>query len=387
MFGSEMLDIAIGLVLVFLLVSLILTAAQEALEGLLKSRGGTLQAALLELFQHDSALLKRFYEHPLVFALYRQAYPGLPVEGANTRNLPSYIPRETFSAVMTQLRSSGELAANPRMDEAVAACEAMCDGSIRRTRAELESWYDGVMDRASGHYKRRTQKYLFFMGLAAAILLNINAVVIGQYLAVSTTARDQIVRLAEATAQGPAPAAETPSTPTVVETPKPGETPPAGASIATDPIIQAPAQPIVPKPEPVAADATVKDGPLDTNKLYSDLSGLQMPIGWSHEARAHIRNMVAPGKSDLSPNPLFSLGAWLTFLVGYLITALAAMLGAPFWFDVLNRLMVIRATVKPKEKSPDEPSQDGGKKKPDAAGGAEAGHQSVKPDLDDGAVG
>ena len=36
------------------------------------------------------------------------------------------------------------------------------------------------------------------------------------------------------------------------------------------------------------------------------------------------------------------------------------MLGAPFWFDVLNRLMVIRSTVKPKEKSPDE--ADGGGK-------------------------
>ena len=30
------------------------------------------------------------------------------------------------------------------------------------------------------------------------------------------------------------------------------------------------------------------------------------------------------------------------------------------WFDVLNRIMVIRSTVKPHEKSPEEPSQDGG---------------------------
>ena len=42
------------------------------------------------------------------------------------------------------------------------------------------------------------------------------------------------------------------------------------------------------------------------------------------------------------------------------MTALAVMLGAPFWFDLLNKFMVIRSTVKPREKSPDEPSQDGG---------------------------
>jgi len=48
---------------------------------------------------------------------------------------------------------------------------------------------------------------------------------------------------------------------------------------------------------------------------------------------------------------------------GWLVTALAVMLGAPFWFDVLNRIMVIRSTVKPHEKSPEEPSQDGGSDK------------------------
>lgn len=46
------------------------------------------------------------------------------------------------------------------------------------------------------------------------------------------------------------------------------------------------------------------------------------------------------------------------FLFGWLATALAATLGAPFWFDVLNRIMVIRSTVKPHQKSPEEASED-----------------------------
>src|SRR5207249_1908881 len=45
-------------------------------------------------------------------------------------------------------------------------------------------------------------------------------------------------------------------------------------------------------------------------------------------------------------------------LLGWLITALAATMGAPFWFDLLNKVMVIRATVKPHEKSPEEASED-----------------------------
>jgi DNA repair exonuclease SbcCD ATPase subunit len=54
--------------------------------------------------------------------------------------------------------------------------------------------------------------------------------------------------------------------------------------------------------------------------------------------------------------------------LGWLLTAMAVSLGAPFWFDTLNRLMVIRSTVKPHEKSreqesKDNPDEDDAKKK------------------------
>jgi len=44
--------------------------------------------------------------------------------------------------------------------------------------------------------------------------------------------------------------------------------------------------------------------------------------------------------------------------LGWLLTALAISLGAPFWFDLLNKFIVVRSTVKPKEKSPEEKSKD-----------------------------
>jgi hypothetical protein len=45
-------------------------------------------------------------------------------------------------------------------------------------------------------------------------------------------------------------------------------------------------------------------------------------------------------------------------LLGWLLTAGAISLGAPFWFDLLNKFMVIRSTVKPHEKSLEEGSED-----------------------------
>ena len=45
-------------------------------------------------------------------------------------------------------------------------------------------------------------------------------------------------------------------------------------------------------------------------------------------------------------------------MLGWLLTASAISLGAPFWFDLLNKFLVIRATVKPREKSQEEGSED-----------------------------
>jgi len=44
-------------------------------------------------------------------------------------------------------------------------------------------------------------------------------------------------------------------------------------------------------------------------------------------------------------------------VVGIVFTALAVSQGAPFWFDVLNKFMVVRSTIKPREKSQEEPSK------------------------------
>jgi hypothetical protein len=59
--------------------------------------------------------------------------------------------------------------------------------------------------------------------------------------------------------------------------------------------------------------------------LLQNLSTLGLPIGW-----------IAPYPSDLAD--------WLVKLAGIVISAFAVMLGAPFWFDLLKKIVPVRMT-------------------------------------------
>ena len=82
--------------------------------------------------------------------------------------------------------------------------------------------------------------------------------------------------------------------------------------------------------------------------------------------RARVDAAVPPGAPraraailrDRPDGPSRDGSWWVLKVFGLLLTGIAVSLGAPFWFDVLNKFMVIRSTVKPHEKSLPEGSED-----------------------------
>ena len=69
------------------------------------------------------------------------------------------------------------------------------------------------------------------------------------------------------------------------------------------------------------------------------IEAIGLPIGWNNED---------PRTRWSWPNE----GAFWLKLLGWLLTAFAISLGAPFWFDMLNKVMNIRASVKPHSSPP-----------------------------------
>lgn len=353
MFGSAALEVAIGMVLIFLLMCLIMTSVQEALHGFFKTRARTLERAIMDVLQDDRSLATRFYSHPLIYALHR----GKRVDGKvqlPPAHFPSYIPRETFAATVLDLMQPNG-AKSPHMKTALDGLKTFAGKDPAALRREVEGWYDAAMDRASGAFKRKSQTSLFLLGIGAAILFNVNAVSLAQYLSVNPQHRAFIAGLAESelarAKAAPVEAAE--PAPAVAADPATNQSEgrPEANAIEADP---SPATDAAPPAPPILSDERVR-------ALTDQLSDTGLPIGWGEASLRWTQHGFPGGAIHFGgPFSFAALMAWLLLLAGYLITAFATMLGAPFWFDILNKIMVIRSTVKPKEKSGDEASEDRG---------------------------
>lgn len=340
MFGSEVLEVGIGVTLILLFVSLICTAAREALEIGLRTRAADLERGIRELLNDrgGTGITKELYSHPLIQSLFlgdydpRELVPknddmAKYMPRAKRANLPSYIPAANFaSAILDIVRDKAKMTGPLSVASLSNAVDQIADANLKRAvlsalggakddldkvKSNLELWFNGTMDRVSGWYKRRTQTILFFIGLVAAIALNVDILTVAKRLSQDKALRESIVSQAKN----------------------------------------------IVGPSDKADKATLKDLQEQTYKEVSrQIGDVGYPIGWKWDASSHVPS-AAPQAWGRNGEALVP-GDRLLIAVGWLVTALAAMLGAPFWFDVLNKFMVIRSTVKPREKSQEEGSED-----------------------------
>ncbi|MFP3646556.1 hypothetical protein [Paraburkholderia sp. SIMBA_054] len=359
MFNSAILEVAIGIVFIYLLLSLMCTALREGLEGWLRTRASYLESGIRELLfdAEGKGLAKLFYDHPLICSLFPGAYAS-PASGRTAglftrgHKLPAYIPSASFAAALIDIigrgpapsNDSGTAGAmqhpnsdathpitiadvrahiatigNPSVQRAVLTALDTASGDLEKAKKSLETWYDSAMDRISGRYRRSTQGVLFWIGLIVAVGFNVDTISLADYLYRNETQRGAIVAQA--------------------------------GSIAKE----------------------TNGEPSSYADVKKQINKLQLPIGWDFLfqqdsqdtanglAAAQRAAQASPGEHTLVDylRPAWNrYHAWLMKPLGWLLTAVAITLGAPFWFDILNKIMVIRSTVKPHEKSQEESSED-----------------------------
>jgi len=168
-------------------------------------------------------------------------------------------------------------------------------------KSNLEKWYNDYMDRVSGWYKNRMQWFLFLIGLVLAIGANVDTIRLTKDLYHNQILTTQLSGAADQYIQNH----KTLST--------------------TD-----------------SLTALVKN----IDQAYNTLKLYQLPVGWK-SVPEYTDLWKASSANHTVPGMIWEV-IWkvVSKSFGWLITAVAISFGAPFWFDLLGKLVDLRKAGK-----------------------------------------
>lgn len=290
------LDVAIGLVFMYLLLALLVSTLQELLASVLSLRAKQLYAAIEGMLVDGSGAVQRAEQSSLVQALYKNPLVANLAQRdfkvASTKllslgdGLPSYIPSKTFALALVEILKGTPASKATGAATAVATARELLDrieveklrntleifvNEIERVEqngdkqlqalsSRIEEWFNDRMARVSGWYKRKSQAIALVLALAVSAACNASTINVAQALWTNASLRAAVVASAQAY------------------------------------------------------------DPSTTTNLTSSM----LPIGWQAG---------------------WPCGCSLFYTtLGWLMTAVAVSLGAGFWFDALSKLLNLRGS-------------------------------------------
>jgi hypothetical protein len=275
--NSQVLEVALGLIFVYLVLSTVCSGVKEVLARVLNMRSNTLEYAIRNMLgDPNNAITSRLFKEQLIASTVQ---PG---------DKPSYISSRNFALALFNILAPANPGQSRTVQDLKNGVANLPDASVRSTllglldsgqqdadlaRQSIENWYDDTMERVSGAYKRRAQAYIAGIGFALCILLNADSLMI-----VKELWNDEALRTAAVT-----------------------------------------------QAQKAEASGACKD------VLNCIREGNAPPIGWASDA---VRGL--PQK-----------WGWFWKFFGILISGIAIAMGAPFWFDLLNRVGNLRLTGNP----------------------------------------
>lgn len=365
---AVMLDIGIGLIIVYIAGALLVSGIQELIASFLRWRAKDLKEAILQMMLnynpsnsddpeqandlktarelrkaiYNNALVKSLNHTSMTFLVQQRHKDGLSLHDKYKKLFahsdPSYIPSETFATVLIQELKGNlkEMLDDPEkakssdainsikttieksdkipnslketltnLADRMALKAGQADNKLLLFQQEIETWFDRSMQRASGVYKRNSQLLCFGLGFAIAILFNLDSIYIAERLSYDTAMRTTLAGGAE----------------TIIQNSQQSS---GNSSNATTPT-------------------------LNQEKLAANINAIVGNTPMIAPITENAGNLVNCPNNQLncpiyagSPN----LGKSLSAALGWIITAMAIYMGAPFWFEVLGKFVNVRSTGK-----------------------------------------
>jgi hypothetical protein len=193
----------------------------------------------------------------------------------------------------------------PAMGKSLEALWQTADRDFTNFRHEIEDWFDREMQRVSGWYSRWSQWIMLVVAFGLTVALNISVVTVAKALWFDPTLRAEAVAVAQS---------ETSTTTTA----------PAATTAGTAPAASVTARALAASVAAAQTPATTTTTAAPQTSTTQSVEQIGLPIGWS--------KVAWPGESPYL----------LLHILGWIIAAIAASFGAPFWFDILGKLVNFR---------------------------------------------
>jgi len=361
MVSLDILEVVIGLAFIYMILSLITTTLTEFVSQIFAMRGSNLYRGIQTLLNdlEGTGLARKVYDHPLVKSLGHQ---GTVLSTLGRPARPSYLNPETFARTLLDLlANNGKLNSSDfkyfedaeKILEAVRTSSLLDDNpqvqrqlqiilqgarTLQDAQNAIEGWFNDMMDRIGGWYKRHIQVVTLLISLIVAVVFNGDTLSLFNRLTNDPAVRTAFVGAAQNAIQSdfvPSPTPEATLEPGATPTPVTPDL--AGTYAKVNSLqqqINASFQLVgwvfVPVP-PTVPDETGMD---DASKQVAENKYAAALAQYKVDAEAYPNNpqRLPQNTSD-----------WISKIIGLLLTTVAVSLGAPFWFDVLKRITSIRA--------------------------------------------
>jgi hypothetical protein len=317
---STVVEVAIGLITIYLALSLLVSEIQELLATVLEWRARNLKVAIVNLLAGDpaskkgSTLVKSLYENPLIQSLNQQAAWRAKLIRSEG---PSYLPSNVFAAALLFVLSQPhcleltlkedleqitlkleQAKSNQRLPKdlvdnlyflLVNAQSSLKEGEDlwQKFKEEISTWFDQSMERASGVYTRNARGVSLLIGFVLAFVINADSIYIVQELSQDRVLQSSLLNIANQV---------------VVDN---------TSCFTTN----------------TAQEECVNNLRQQVDTLLTDTGVATLPLG----------------RSGVFPGNLFLDLSWQK-IVGWMLTAVALSRGAAFWFDILTKAIGFRNT-------------------------------------------
>lgn len=332
MSGFPIVDLVIGIIFVYFLLSIICSAAIEIILTGLKARANLLEEWLLKLFNKTAlkdgdkeiSLGQAIMDHCTITGLSKKGKSSSYISAKEftaallekitydaaaptnvARNIDEYIDAINKTKLLPTEFQRGLLNYANEVKAAYSDVAEQTESKLELFNSKIEDWYNSSMDRVTGELKRRySRPVTFIIAVVVTVSLNADSIALAKYLYSNPEARTKFAMEAFSSTKDSAL------------------------------IKQVAALRLAPDSSNSSFDSAeikkrITEKIEDLEKAKQGLADV-MPLTWK--------------QGELMKDGHYSW--WLIFakITGLLATILAIMMGAPFWFDQLNKISNLRGT-------------------------------------------